>query len=68
MPDISMCPSFDCPIRFTCYRNPASGTEPTERRQSWSAFQWRKTDVGGIVVCGDYISTHPKTEDRTDER
>lgn len=35
MPDITMCGSICCPVRKYCYRNPASGTEPSEFRQSW---------------------------------
>lgn len=35
MPDISMCASEICPLRFTCYRNPESGTVPSEYWQSW---------------------------------
>ena len=35
MPDITMCDSESCPIKTTCYRNPASGTKPAERLQSW---------------------------------
>jgi hypothetical protein len=35
MPDIAMCPSKDCVLKDTCYRNIASGTEPSEYRQSY---------------------------------
>jgi hypothetical protein len=35
MPDITMCPSDTCDLRTRCYRNPASGTKPSEYRQSW---------------------------------
>jgi hypothetical protein len=35
MPDISMCDSETCPLKTNCYRNPASGTKPSEHRQSW---------------------------------
>lgn len=35
MPDITMCPSDTCPKRTECYRNEASGTEPTPWRQSY---------------------------------
>jgi len=35
MPDITMCSSETCPLKTTCYRNPASGTKPSEYRQSW---------------------------------
>ena len=37
MPDISMCSSTTCPLKSKCYRNPASGTQPSEFRQSWFA-------------------------------
>ena len=35
MPDITMCASTTCPVRETCYRNEASGTTPSDFRQSW---------------------------------
>jgi hypothetical protein len=35
MPDISMCGSETCPLKTKCYRNPASGTKPSEYRQAW---------------------------------
>jgi hypothetical protein len=35
MPDITMCGSETCPLKANCYRNPASGTKPSEYRQSW---------------------------------
>lgn len=49
MPDISMCMDQECPLRFTCYRNEASGTIPDEYRQSWAAFKWDSIDG-----CGKY--------------
>lgn len=30
MPDISMCANQECPLKAICYRNPASGTKPSE--------------------------------------
>ena len=38
MPDISMCPDDECPVRRSCRRNPASGTTPTPLMQSWMGF------------------------------
>ena len=38
MPDISMCPSWQCPSRHSCRRNEASGTRPNDWRQSWMNF------------------------------
>ena len=35
MSDISMCDSPTCLLRDSCYRNPDSGTKPSEFRQSW---------------------------------
>ncbi len=35
MPDITMCDDKTCPLAPKCYRNPASGTQPNEYRQSW---------------------------------
>lgn len=40
MPDISMCGNDDCKVRMKCYRNPASGTTPSGRRQSWMMFSY----------------------------
>jgi hypothetical protein len=34
MPDISMCDS-ETWLKTKCYRNPASGTKPSEYRQAW---------------------------------
>ena len=50
MPDISMCRHPDCPARHTCYRHSASGTRPSEFRQSWMAFQ-----PGPLGMCDHYI-------------
>jgi hypothetical protein len=30
-----MCDSKTCPLKTNCYRNPASGTKPSEYRQAW---------------------------------
>lgn len=38
MPDISMCASETCRLRKECYRNPASGTQPSEWVQPWADF------------------------------
>ncbi len=54
MPDISMCPSQDCPSRGGCYRNEASGTRPCEWRQSWIGFTWREVGDGAAVLCDGY--------------
>ena len=35
MPDITMCNSETCSMRKNCYRNPESGTKPSEHRQAW---------------------------------
>ena len=35
MPDITMCDSPACSLGGICYRNPRSGTAPSEYRQSW---------------------------------
>jgi hypothetical protein len=58
MPDISMCPSQYCPVRGDCYRNEASGTRPTEYRQSWTTFTWRQPGgFGAPVECSGYWPT-----------
>ena len=56
MPDISMCDSETCLLKTKCYRNPASGTKPSEHRQSWflglskegddCVYYWPKEDRG----------------------
>lgn len=50
MPDISMCPSVDCPSRSNCYRHTDSGTKPNEYRQTYTVFEWN-LDAG---KCDDY--------------
>lgn len=44
MPDIAMCNDKNCPKAPQCYRNPLSGTRPSELRQSWFAETPRKGD------------------------
>lgn len=53
MPDITMCASSECPLAQRCYRSPESGTEPSEFRQSWSAYTWVQ-DNEGQVYCRSY--------------
>jgi hypothetical protein len=36
MPDIALCKSERCPVRTNCYRNEASGTEPSYARQVYA--------------------------------
>ena len=38
MPDITMCGSISCPMRYVCYRNQCSGTQPKEFRQAYFVF------------------------------
>jgi hypothetical protein len=59
MPDISMC-AAKCPVSKKCYRHPDSGTEPTEWRQAWRAFE--PTDGVG---CKHFILSErePPTHD-----
>ncbi len=57
MPDISMCPSQDCPVRGDCYRNEASGTVPNDRWQSWIGWTWRSVANGDYVVCDGWAPT-----------
>lgn len=54
MPDITMCPSLDCPKRNVCYRNEASGTKPNEYRQSFFVEQPRKG-----LLCDYYWNRNP---------
>lgn len=55
MPDISMCPSPDCPIRSDCHRNEASGTQASAWRQAWIAFTWSQPGgLGAPVECDGY--------------
>lgn len=37
MPDFTMCSDNECPMKETCKRNPASGTEPSDW-QPWVRF------------------------------
>lgn len=56
MPDITMCPSETCAVRKLCYRNPESGTKPSDFLQSW--FLSVKGDPakgpGEDVTCHHY--------------
>jgi hypothetical protein len=55
MPDISMCPSEDCPVRRGCYRNEASGTRPNPWRQAWADWTWGQPANGGSsIACEGY--------------
>lgn len=56
MPDVTMCDSETCYLRTKCYRNPASGTKPSEFQQSWftankegdaCGFYWAKEERNG---------------------
>lgn len=38
MPDITMCPSIECPFRKRCYRSECSGTVPSKFRQSYFLY------------------------------
>lgn len=38
MPDISMCLNDQCSVRRICRRHEDSGTTPTPKRQSYTAF------------------------------
>ena len=51
MPDISMCASETCSLRRACARNAASGTEPSERLQSYGQF--------GDTPCQYRLLTQP---------
>ncbi len=61
MADISMCPSPDCPSRTYCIRNEASGTQPSEWRQAWTAFTWSECE--GITICDGYWPISPMDND-----
>lgn len=52
MPDISMCANLTCPLGPQCYRNPASGTVPSQR-QSWMVFTYRAGPAG--AECDDFL-------------
>ena len=60
MVDITMCGDATCPLRDTCYRNPASGTVPGERqaffhtKKLWSR---RKLKSGEAIMCPYYWRT-----------
>lgn len=62
MPDIAMCKNTECPLRHTCYRSPASGTEPNPYRQSYGSYSPRwvgDSDHGDESgwVCDHYWPT-----------
>ena len=63
MPDISMCPSTDCPARYECRRNEASGTQPSHWQSWWSAFEWHT--AGCEIECSGFwpvrLATAPAT-------
>ncbi len=63
MPDITMCGTEDCGLKGSCYRSPASGTRPTEWRQSWSAFSPFATDEG-TQLCEHYWPTERPSPNR----
>lgn len=48
MPDISMCPGNNCPIKDSCYRHKAM---PNGDRQSWADFQYDHEQD----VCGGFV-------------
>jgi hypothetical protein len=54
MPDITMCANDDCPVRHLCHRHQASGTWPTEHRQSYAVFVGPRLIDGQSVECPDF--------------
>jgi hypothetical protein len=69
MPDITMCGTEDCPLKSRCYRSPASGTRPTEWRQSWSAFRWQARPLNGAAAAKSLFSCDnfvPSTKEASD--
>jgi hypothetical protein len=50
MPDITMCDDKKCPNAPQCYRNPASGTRPSDFRQSWFV-ETPRTETGCEHFC-----------------
>jgi hypothetical protein len=52
MPDISMCPTTQCPLAKTCKRSPESGTKPDKYGQTWVFYQ--PTVEGDTVKCEAY--------------
>lgn len=56
MADITLCVSFECPLRAECRR--AWDGLPTPMKQSWAVFEWRQTDSG--VTCLHIV---PREED-----
>lgn len=62
MPDLAMCPSETCPVRGVCYRNAASGTKPTDERQTWAYFA-RREDEGrschGFILSAAALEPRP---------
>lgn len=57
MPDITMCPGLDCPLREKCYRYTA---EPNKWRQSFADFTKNVREVENSCgekwyECADYV-------------
>lgn len=63
MPDISMCAHPTCPSRSRCYRHAASGTVPSEMRQSYMGFE---PDADG--ACSSFLGVSDRTASRKEDR
>jgi hypothetical protein len=67
MPNISMCGSSTCPKRMSCYRNQASGTQPSQGRQSWMYFakdgepcdSYWPTELGRHIAARNHVNLTP---------
>ena len=58
MPDITMCSNYKCPIRWHCYRSASSGTEPSDRRQSYSRFEPKPAEGNAsLIKCDHFVLT-----------
>lgn len=44
MADVTLCSSFNCPLREGCKR--AYDGRPLRFKQQWETFEWRETDSG----------------------
>lgn len=56
MPDISMCPGTNCPLKEQCYRYTAT---PNEQRQSYLAQAPVKADETCDLFLTNYRKTTP---------
>lgn len=58
MNDVTLCTSFQCPLREGCKRA-YDGRRPVAFKQSWASFEWRETSSG--AACQYLVPRKEKT-------